>query len=186
MGKHGHRRNFLDAHEILGRVQANDIPSTWRVFHTSQKKLSILILGFCGIMCLFIAFIVSYLVGNFDHHPSIPPDAFYAIMVIVFLFAISSAFLSFFIWVRTKNAVLVLLPEEFVYGDSKKSKVFFTSFYKDIASMHVNGPSVLVYINGKVIPKQIDYRLFEYPARDIALVLFRSFSGFKNRSHNQN
>lgn len=177
MRRYGHRYDFLDAQEVLKGTQDKDIPSSWCVFRISQKKLGILILGFCGIMCVFVAFLASYLLVNFDHHPPIPSNALYTIAGILCIFAVGTILLSFFVWVRTKNVVLVLLPEGFVHGDSKKLKVFSSIFYKNVAKMYVNGSSVLAYQKGKSIPKQIDCRLFERPAREVASTLIMYFSG---------
>lgn len=174
--------NFFGAQEILTRVQNGDVPSIWRVFRISRKKLCTLIVSFCIITNLLLGLLMIYILGlgNFVHHPPVPSNELYVFTVIILVFISFIIFLAIFIWLNMKNTVLVLTPEGFVRGDSKKPKRILYIHYREVAAMYIDGSTVVVQPRGNTWRKKlIDCRLFESSTREVAFHLCTAYETFK-------
>jgi hypothetical protein len=174
------KQHQVDAREILVRVCSADVLPTWRVFHVSQKKLLALIASFCAVMSLLISFLAIYLLGNYAHFPPIPPDSLHAIIIVLLVFAFATIILSITIWATMKNSILVLTPDGFLHGDSKKlGKVLYIR-YQDIKEMYVNGSAVVILLKASSgTKKQVDCRLFDASTKEVALSLIAAYEAFK-------
>lgn len=173
----------IDNQEVLARVHENDVPSTWRIFRISQKKLIVLITGFCTAVSLIMGFLALYIFGNYDHHPPVPPDSLHAIIIILLVFILITLLLSIATWVTMKNVVLVLTPEGLIRGDCKRPKKALYIHYQNVTEMHVNGSVVMVALRRNTWwQKQVDCRLFDSPPKEVAFTLIAAYEDFKARN----
>lgn len=169
---------YVDGEEVLTQVNSGEFPSSWHVFHVSRKKLIILISCLCAFDGLFAGFLI-YLLEGYAHFPPIPPIGIHIIIVSISMIILSSIVVSIITWVTMKNVVLVLTPFGFVRGDKEKRKKVLCINYQDVADMFVDN-SVMVELKGnRRRKKQIDCRLFDCPAREVAFSLLEAYEIFK-------
>lgn len=173
----------INGQEILVQIHSGDVPSNWSVLHTSRKKLTILIWSFCSCIGLIIGISAIYLLINSSRFPPIPPNALQAILIITLALILGTILLAIATWVTTKNVVLVLMPEGFVYGDSKKPKTIVCIQYQYVAKLDATGGFARIELNNKWKTKFIDCRLLESPANEVAFNLKAAYGRFK--THNK-
>jgi hypothetical protein len=176
------RRDFtyIDAQEVLARVKAGNAPASWRIFHTSRKKVFALISGFVAFIVLFICGFAVFLFGHVVRIPPIPADAvsgLFICMLVVFLLCVLC---SIIIWMSMKNIILILLPQGFVHGDSRKPKRALCVSYQDIEELYASGNGLAFTLKSDTWKKrQMDLSWFTSSRQEVATSFIEQYKAFK-------
>lgn len=133
---------LIDGEDVLRRVRRGDIPSTWRVIRIVPKRVHTLsffygftVFWISGCLVLLLLGLVATLYSAGTWESWVAPVSVILLFGCMLLgFLAGRSFRATF-----KNMIVVLLPEGFIYGNSKQQKASLVINYTQVAEMHGQG-----------------------------------------------
>ena len=133
---------LINGEEVLRRVHTGNIPSDWRVFSASRRKLITIMIFISVVGGLLPGSLIYVFLATFINDSSLLLFRLIFILSWIFGSFIVRAILS-----KRLDNVLVLLPEGFVIGRKNIQKISYDFNYSNLSEIRVVGGIVNLYVH---------------------------------------